>query len=127
MEENNDKKMSVFQFEGARYSTQLTDKFVNREKWEPVDPYKVFAVIPGTIVKISVKEGQKVNEGRTLYILEAMKMKNKIIANISGVVDKIHVEEGQKVAKNAPVMDLKNEVISKKAKSSPRSRREKKS
>ena len=125
MEDNNDKKLSIFQFEGAWYKTQLTEGFVNRKKWVPDNPYIVSAVIPGTVLKLVVKEGQKVNKGRNLYILEAMKMKNRILANISGVVKKIHVEEGQKVSKNELIMELYNPVEKKVSKSFQKSKRSK--
>lgn len=106
MKDTNDKKLSIFQFEGARYKTHLTKKFAERVKWKPDNPNVVLAVIPGTVIKLTVKIGQKVNEGRCLYVLEAMKMKNKILATTSGVVKSIHVEEGQLVAKNALIMEL---------------------
>ena len=106
MKDTNDKKLSVFQFEGARYKTHLTKKFAERVKWKPDDPNIILAVIPGTVVKLTVKIGQKVNVGKCLYVLEAMKMKNKILATTAGVVKTIHVEEGQRVSKNELVMEL---------------------
>jgi biotin carboxyl carrier protein len=125
MGENDDKKLTIFNFEGAPYKTHLTDKFEKRSKWEPEDPLKIYAVIPGTILKISVKEGQRVNKGRALYILEAMKMKNRILSNVQGEVYKIHVEEGQKVAKNELIMEFRKIDGNKNSKNSYR-RREKK-
>lgn len=108
MEDNKEKKIVDFVFEGAKYRTQLTEKFATREAWKADDPNIILAVIPGTIVKFTVKEGQKVNLGRCLYVLEAMKMKNKILATKSGIVKKIHGEEGQKVAKKELIMELKD-------------------
>jgi pyruvate carboxylase len=106
MADNKDIKITEFLFEGARYKTTLPDSFTNRKKWEPDNPYMLTSVIPGTIVKINVKEGQKVNKGRVLFVLEAMKMKNKIMSTVSGQVKKIHIEEGQKVSKNQLVMEF---------------------
>lgn len=115
MKDNNDKKLSVFQFEGARYKTHLTKKFAERVPWKPDNPNIILAVIPGTVVKITVKLGQKVNAGKCLYVLEAMKMKNKILATTSGVVKTIHIEEGQRVSKNELVMELESIEIKKKS------------
>jgi len=126
MKDNNDNKLSIFQFEGARYKTKLTEKFENRTPWEPDDPHKVYAVIPGTVVKISVKEGQKVNKGRALYILEAMKMKNRIISDTQGVVEKIYIEEGQKISKNELVLEFVKNGDKRNSKTSQRSRKNKK-
>jgi len=47
--------------------------------------------MPGKILKINVSEGDSVNEGDTVLILEAMKMENEIVANTSGKVKKIAV------------------------------------
>jgi biotin carboxyl carrier protein len=52
---------------------------------------EVQAPMPGKVLKINVSEGDSVNEGDTLLILEAMKMENEIVANTSGKVKKISV------------------------------------
>ena len=121
MEGNKNNKLVDFLFEGTRYRTQITDKYAKREAWKADDPNIILAVIPGTVVKITVKEGQKVNAGRCLYVLEAMKMKNKILATKSGLVKKIHSVEGQKVTKNELVMELTDVEPKKKSKGFSRS------
>ena len=50
--------------------------------------------MPGNILKICVTQGQKVNEGETLIILEAMKMENEIVATRAGTVAQIAVSKG---------------------------------
>lgn len=50
--------------------------------------------MPGNILKICVSQGQKVNEGDTLIILEAMKMENEIVATKAGTVAQIAVSKG---------------------------------
>lgn len=81
------------------YTTSLTKKFRNRETWSKPNEKLVEAVIPGTIQKIMVKEGQEVSAGTPVLILEAMKMRNEILAPVTGVVPKIHVKEGEHVPK----------------------------
>ena len=51
----------------------------------------------GMIVKLKVKIGDKVNEGDTVAVLEAMKMENDIQAEEDGVVKEIFVEAGDAV------------------------------
>ncbi len=51
--------------------------------------------MPGKVVKILCKVGDKVAAGETLLILEAMKMENEIKSSIEGVIKSINVEEGQ--------------------------------
>jgi biotin carboxyl carrier protein len=56
------------------------------------------APMPGKILTIYVDEGDNVNAGETVMILEAMKMENEIRAPGKGKVSKIHVKEGDSVA-----------------------------
>jgi acetyl-CoA/propionyl-CoA carboxylase, biotin carboxylase, biotin carboxyl carrier protein len=60
----------------------------------------------GTIVKINVAEGQKVEAGDTVVILEAMKMENAVNAERSGVVKKIHVTTGESVGAGDAVVEI---------------------
>ena len=57
----------------------------------------VVAPMPGIILSIAVKEGDDVNAGDPLLVLEAMKMENEIHAPQAGKVKKIHVSEGTEV------------------------------
>ncbi len=52
--------------------------------------------MPGTVLKLCVKNGQKVNVGDPIIVLEAMKMENEIVATKSGIVN-INVNEGDKI------------------------------
>jgi oxaloacetate decarboxylase alpha subunit/pyruvate carboxylase subunit B len=58
------------------------------------------APMPGMIVGVEKKEGDKVNEGEPILILEAMKMENALPAPISGTITKINLGVGDHVAKN---------------------------
>ncbi len=60
----------------------------------------LIAPMPGMIVGVDKKEGDKVNEGETVLILEAMKMENALSAPISGTIAKINLGVGDHVAKN---------------------------
>ncbi len=66
---------------------------------------QVVAPIPGTILSVSVKEGQEVAFGQELATLEAMKMKSAIRANRAGKIGVIHVSAGDRVGQNQPLMD----------------------
>ena len=59
--------------------------------------HSVDAPMPGKIVSVSVSEGQQVNAGDVLLILEAMKMQNEITADAAGTVKAINVNAGQSV------------------------------
>lgn len=58
---------------------------------------RVEAPIPGKIVQILVKKGDKIAKDQELIILEAMKMRNRILATQSGEISEIKVKEGDMV------------------------------
>jgi pyruvate carboxylase subunit B len=103
----NDKKELVdFAILSMKYRTRLTKKFINRTKYLAPNPNEVQSHLPGTILKVNVKEGQQVNEGETILLLEAMKMINEVRMPFTGKVKKINVEAGQQVPKNCVMIEL---------------------
>lgn len=96
-----------FVVEFRKYKTELTKKYMNRRKWEPDDPSKVLSFIPGTITKMYVREGDLVEPGMELMVLEAMKMKNTVFAEVKGVVKKINAEVGKQVPKGKVIFEFK--------------------
>lgn len=64
----------------------------------------VTSPMPGNILKINVTQGQKVNEGDVLIVLEAMKMENEISATKSGTVAQINVTKGAVVETGTPLV-----------------------
>jgi oxaloacetate decarboxylase alpha subunit len=55
------------------------------------------AQLAGNVYKINVVEGQAVNEGDVVIILEAMKMETEVRASCAGTIGSIHVREGDSV------------------------------
>ena len=51
--------------------------------------------MPGKIVKLMKKVGDKVSKGETVLILEAMKMENEIKSGAEGTIKNVNVKEGQ--------------------------------
>ena len=64
----------------------------------------VTSPMPGNILKINVVQGQHVNEGDVLIVLEAMKMENEISATKSGTVAQINVTKGAVVETGTPLV-----------------------
>ena len=62
--------------------------------------------MPGVVVSLVVDEGQAVEAGQPLLILEAMKMQNEIDAPLAGIVKAVHVAEGQAVAAGEKLVTL---------------------
>ena len=65
-----------------------------------VDISAVRAPIPGNIVAVNVKSGDKVTVGQELCVLEAMKMRNAIRSGRSGTISAVHVAVGKTVLHN---------------------------
>ena len=79
--------MESLEIGSAVYATRLTAKFRNRANWQRPDEKRVEAFIPGTIQQIMVQEGQEVETGTPLLILEAMKMRNEVLAPLTPISD----------------------------------------
>jgi biotin carboxyl carrier protein len=67
---------------------------------------EVRADMPGIVVDVKVATGDQVEEGRTLLVLEAMKMQNPIAADGAGKVGKVQVKKGDTVAAGALLLEL---------------------
>jgi len=57
----------------------------------------LFAPMPGKVIKVNVKDGEKVSRGKILLVVEAMKMENNIVASHDAIVEKVAVKEGDMV------------------------------
>ena len=64
------------------------------------------APMPGTVVKVVVEEGQEVEEGQLLLVLEAMKMEQPVSAPHAGVVQSLPFEEGSLVPGGAVLVEV---------------------
>ena len=64
------------------------------------------APMPGTIIEILVKKGQKVRKGQSLMVMEAMKMEHKIQSPKDGEVISISNEVGQKVDMGTVLVEI---------------------
>lgn len=95
-----------FQMEHIAFKTLANRTYLARKPYVPENPNKITAFIPGTIMKVLVKEKQKVKEGQTLLVLQAMKMDNHLLAPANTIVKKIYVKQGDRVAKNHLLVEL---------------------
>ena len=66
----------------------------------------VVAPLPGVIISIAVKVGDRVTVGQELCVLEAMKMNNPIRSTANGTVTAIHISVGQQIQHGAPLLTL---------------------
>ena len=79
----------------------------NRKHLEPRQSGHVLrAAIPGTVISVDVKVGQHVKRGDLLYVLDSMKMNNRICSQEEGTVKALYILAGDAVAKDAPMVEF---------------------
>lgn len=88
---------------GDRFDVDLKDavKGVDLGRVAHTGPLKLVAPMPGKIVKVLVAQGEVVEAGRGVLVMEAMKMENELKAARAGTIQEIRVKEGQAVEMGA--------------------------
>jgi acetyl-CoA/propionyl-CoA carboxylase biotin carboxyl carrier protein len=71
------------------------------------DADELVSPLQGNMWKILVEQGQTVEEGQLVCIIEAMKMENEITAHKAGLVEQLAVKEGEPVASGATIAVIK--------------------
>ncbi|HET6761957.1 MAG TPA: biotin/lipoyl-containing protein [Gemmatimonadaceae bacterium] len=72
----------------------------------PSGPAPILAPMPGLVVRVSVKAGDRVEAGQGLVVMEAMKMENELRATAAGIVRSVEVSPGTAVEKGALLVAL---------------------
>lgn len=68
--------------------------------------WQLKAPMPGLIVATPVQDGQQVEKGDVLIVLESMKMQNELKAPRAGVVTRLRVTSGERVEQHTPLLML---------------------
>ena len=66
----------------------------------------ITAPMPGLVLAIKVKEGDAVQAGQALLVMEAMKMENAITAPYNGTVSRLYVREGDSISEGDLLVDV---------------------
>ncbi|HKK20997.1 MAG TPA: biotin/lipoyl-containing protein [candidate division Zixibacteria bacterium] len=70
---------------------------------------RIFAPMPGKIVKIMVAVGDEVEEKQAMVIVEAMKMENQVMSQAKGKVKAVNFAPGDQVDTDSPIIELEIE------------------
>ena len=117
------------EFDGRRYKAVVSGKgdtyhvFINGKIYQllkaPTGPKrtkkigeiedKIRSPISGRVVKVLVEEGQKVEKGQEIMVIEAMKMEHTITALHSGTVEKVLFKKGDQVEIREELVRIKKE------------------
>lgn len=86
---------------GKRFAIEIEDPRERRKRGTGIGPEgraDVVAPMPGRVVRVLAREGQTVEAGQGLVVVEAMKMQNEMQAPKSGRVTRLAVTDGEAVA-----------------------------
>ena len=72
-----------------------------------VEGNSIKALMPGKVLKVLVSEGENVESGTPLLVIESMKMENIISSNKSGKVGAVHVKIDDNVQYDQPLIEIK--------------------
>ncbi len=75
----------------------------------PEGPGDVTSSMPATVIELLVKEGDHIEQGAALCIIEAMKMESEISAPHSGTVTTLYIAKGDQIAPNETLIKIENE------------------
>jgi biotin carboxyl carrier protein len=109
--DNTGKKLTV-EVEGESFAIEIKDELdqlvekmgFGASSGKQIKEIK--APMPGLVLEINVSDGQVVNEGDKILILEAMKMENSIMIHASATIKRIAVTSGQAVEKGQLLVEL---------------------
>ncbi|MFB5194034.1 pyruvate carboxylase [Neobacillus sp. KR4-4] len=104
-------RVVYFELNGQPREVSIKDEsikstVVSRLKADPKNENQLAATMPGTVVKVIVEKGEKVERGDHLMITEAMKMETTVQAPFSGIVKDIYVSSGDAILTGDLLIDL---------------------
>jgi biotin carboxyl carrier protein len=98
--------------DGYRFETEALDertraiRDLSAVRAGPTGPAPILAPMPGLIVRVSVKAGDRVEAGQGVVVMEAMKMENELRATAAGTVRSVEVTPGTAVEKGVLLVAL---------------------
>ena len=100
-----------FELNGQGRQIEIQDKSVTttkavRKKAEPSNKGHIGATMPGSVLQVLVKRGDKVEKGAPIVITEAMKMETTIRSSIAGRVERLFVKEGDQIQSNDLLVEI---------------------
>ncbi|APH15643.1 pyruvate carboxylase [Clostridium sporogenes] len=108
-------RVVVFEINGNRREIKIKDKSSlmaqnitsNSTKMaDPANKKHIGSSIPGTVIKVLVNKGDKIKEGDSLIVIEAMKMETNIVASFGGIVENLLVKEEDQVKSGQLLLEL---------------------
>ena len=106
----NEERFGFVSVEGYIFNVERNDILKNIDyslsSGDNKDKNTLFSPMPGKVIKVNVKKGDKVKNGTVLVVVEAMKMENNIVATGDATVEEVAVKEGDMVDTNIQLVYL---------------------
>nr|WP_276541798.1 pyruvate carboxylase [Bacillus infantis] len=104
-------RIVYFELNGQPREVSIKDESIKiaasaKMKADPKNEKHIAASMPGTVIKVIVEKGEKVEKGDHLMITEAMKMETTVQAPYSGTVGDIHVSNGEAIQTGDLLIEL---------------------
>ena len=94
---------------GKKSSKKLTQENSKTVRPRPNHEGCITTAMPGTIIDVKVKIGDRIEAGDSIIVIEAMKMENEIQSPTSGIVVAIHVSKGESVSPDETLLEIQPE------------------
>ena len=101
-----DQKKKAYEATAAKDAPKTAAQSEHKVEAKAITGHKVTAPLPGKVIALKVKVGDKVKAGQEVVILEAMKMENSITSDVAGTIKQILVQEGDNVATDAILIEV---------------------
>jgi biotin carboxyl carrier protein len=95
--------------DGVAYNFSLTSPYAHKAGRVADAATHPLSPMPGRVVAVHVKSGDKVSVGQALMVLEGMKMEYTVKAAVAGTIEKVLFESGAMVDAEAPLAHIKPE------------------
>ena len=107
-------RVVYFELNGQPREVSIKDEsikatVVSRLKADAKNEEHLSASMPGTVIKVLVEKGEKVERGDHLLITEAMKMETTVQAPFSGIVKDLYVKSGDAILTGDLLLELTKE------------------
>ena len=89
---------------GRAYFRRIDPLFF--EKQTEKGEFRLSAPMPGNVIRVFVKSGERVSRGQQLLVMEAMKMEHAIVAPVDGVVEKVLFNPGDLVQNGSELIEF---------------------
>ncbi len=93
---------------------QIAEEITAKGNSESKKNIRIYAPMPGLILKIFKQDGEIIKKGEPVLILEAMKMENEILSPSDGSIVLSGIKEGDTIEKNTILFEIKNLLFEKK-------------